>query len=129
MGGRVFCGGGWALNPQGFVEAALGVEILHAGQLTPGDLLSSADNPPQRLAVSVRATAVPGCEAAGQEALYCASVEVPDGVGSQAEFLQAPKPVQALLGLFDDCSGVAVPGQVLFYGHPEVFKSVHPLDH
>ena len=38
MGGRVFCGGGWALNPQGFVEAALSVEVLNAGQLTSSDL-------------------------------------------------------------------------------------------
>ena len=58
---------GWV----GFIKAALDVEVLHTGQLTPGDVLGSADNPPQRLAVSVRAAAVPGCEAGGQEALLC----------------------------------------------------------
>ena len=51
-------------NPQGFIEAALGVEILHTGQLTSGDFLCSADDPPLSPVVSVCAAAVPQCETA-----------------------------------------------------------------
>lgn len=57
-------------DPQGLNEAAPGVEVRQTGQLTPGHVVGSMDDPPQRLVVSVHTAAIPGCEATCQEALY-----------------------------------------------------------
>ena len=72
-------------DPQGLPEAPLGVKLLQAGQLAPGDVLGRAHHPFQRLTVHVGAVAIPGGEAACQESLYGAPVEVPEDLWFQSE--------------------------------------------
>lgn len=56
---------------QGRIEAAPGVEVRRTGQLRHDDVLGGTDDPPQSFVVSSHAAAIPGYEAACQEALSC----------------------------------------------------------
>lgn len=114
-------------DPLGLPEVPLGVKLLQAGQLAPGDVLGRAHHPFQRLTVHVGAAAVPGGEAACQEALNGALVEVPEDLWFQSESLESPQSVQSLLGLPDYSDGVGGPCQVLIDVDTQVFKGVHTL--
>lgn len=70
--------GGVPNDPRGLVKAVLGVEVLQTDRLTSSDVLDSASKPPDRLVVPVHTAAISGCEAARQDVLCCASLEVPD---------------------------------------------------
>lgn len=59
------------------------------------------------------AVSIPGCDAAGQDALNGAAVEVGEYPGGHAKFLHQPLEVEALLLRLDQSDGVVCPCQVL----------------
>ena len=70
-----------------------------AGSLPLVDALCRPHHPLESLAVVGGAVAVPGGDAARQDALNCASVKVCEGFRCQAKFLQPPEVEKALLYL------------------------------
>ena len=67
----MLCGcNGSLMTLRDFLGLPLGVQLLQAGQHTPGNVLGHAHHPPRRLVVHAGAGAVPGGEAACQKPLY-----------------------------------------------------------
>lgn len=93
----------------------MGVQLLQAVQLTPGNVLGHhwVHHPPQHLAVHAGAVAIPGGEAACKRALHGALVGVPEDVGPAAKFIWVPEAVETAGPFFNPIGGVANPGQVL----------------
>ena len=61
------------------------------------------------LVVESGAVSIPGCDAAGQDALSGAAVEVGEYPGGNAKFLHLPLEVEELLLLLDQSDGVVCP--------------------
>ncbi len=97
---------GFLKNPVGLLPTPLDVEVLHGWQLCPGDVLCSFHHPLYSLMVEVGATAVPGGDAASQDTLYSAPVEVAEYPGVHVEPPQPTEEEEPLSGCL--CDGVCV---------------------
>ena len=64
------------------------VGVMEGRLFFPSDALCRSHHPLENFAVEGGAVAVPGCDTARQDALDCASVQVCQDFGGQANFLQ-----------------------------------------
>ena len=83
----------------GFVDTALIVQGLDWGEIASTDAFGCPHNPLQGLAIEVSAAAIPGSEAASQDALLGVSVESSEDFGTHASFPQFPEKGVVVLSL------------------------------
>lgn len=125
MGEQSFVGVGEDSNaPEELVEAVFGVEILQTGQLTPSDILGSAKNPPDCLAIPVSTATILNHETVSQEAQLCLCRS--SFISGQT--VSGPQ-VHGGAGPLYHCHDFAVPSLVRLDVHPKVLQGVHPLHH
>ena len=78
-------------NVQGLPLTLPGVEVLDGRQLCTSDVLGHTHYPLKFLAVGVRAIAVPGSDATGQDALDVAAVEPFEDLRTNAKSFSFPE--------------------------------------
>ncbi len=95
-----------------FPYTLLGVDVLEGGKLTSDDVLGCLNYSLQGFPVESGAVPIPGSDAASQDALHSASVELSEEFWAQTEFLQSPVEEEMLVGLRHYWLCVNSPGEV-----------------
>jgi len=83
-----------------FPKASCLVDVLHGGEMAADDAHRCLHHPQESLVVSSGAAAVPGSNAAREDALHGAPVQVSEGFWRHAKLLESPKKVNALWAVF-----------------------------
>lgn len=91
-----------------------GVLVLYGGEHGSSDVLGRLHPPLKGLAVVNGAVSVPSRDAAGQDAVDVAAVELGEDPGERADFLQPPEKVETQLRLLDQGCGVVCHCEVLY---------------
>ncbi len=118
--------GGITCNAEGFAGETGAVDVLEGGERDTNDLLSCSHYP-LGLAAGRVAGAIPHSDAASQDALDGASVEIAhDGVrvSGSSEFAEE---VEALLCFLGQCCSVVSPGEVLCDVHTQELGAARSL--
>ncbi len=105
--------------PDGLFPTMLCAEVLLGQQLHPGYVLSSFPYPLQTLTFEGGATAIPGGDAASQDTLYGAPVEVAVYPDVHVDPFQPSEEDEPLSCCLCDGVGVVSTGQVLADMNPE----------
>ncbi len=82
-----------------FPHTSLGIDVLEGGKLTSDDVQGRLNYSLQGFPVESGAVPVPGGDAASQDALHSATVELSEDFGAQAKFPQSPEEEEMPVGL------------------------------
>ncbi len=82
-----------------FPHTSQGVDVLDGGKLTSDDVLGRLNYSREGFPVESGEVPIPGSDAASQDALHIATVELSEDFGAQTEFLQSPEEEETLVGL------------------------------
>ena len=103
------------------------VGVMEGRQCAPGDALGRPHHPIESPAIAGSAVAVPGGDAARQDAFNFASVKVFEGLRGHAEFLQPPEVEETLLRLVHHTVCVGGPFQINSYVYVKDIEAFHLL--
>lgn len=107
-----------------FPEPSCLVDALHGREVAANDALYCLHHPLESFVISSRAAAVPGSNAAREDALRGEPVEVCESFCRHAKLLECPQEVYALLGSFYRRVRLLGPGEVIVE-HTEELEAGH----